>query len=102
MGKKSAPACHLVKYHIGKAELSPKELKLAGFKLGDRKNSADSFWQMETYSSTPDVLISGVVSGKLKCLQRCVLSGVQKTVNQDWPLKPGKSFLRISSAGMCF
>lgn len=37
MGEKSAPACHLVKHRIGKATLSPKELKLAGFKLGDRR-----------------------------------------------------------------
>lgn len=101
MGKKSPPACHLVKYHIGRAKLSPKELKLAGYKLGNRKNSADSFWRMETYSPTLDVLIFGVVSGKLNCLQWCVLGGVQKTAIQDWPLKLGKSFLRISSAGMC-
>lgn len=101
MGKKSTPACHLVKYHIGREKLSPKELKLAGLKLGDRKNSADSFWQMETYSSTPDMLIFGVVSGKLNCLQRCVLSGVQKTLIQDWPVKTGKSFLKRGSPGMC-
>lgn len=38
MGKKSAPACHLVKCHIGKAKLSIKELKIFDFKLGDRKS----------------------------------------------------------------
>lgn len=43
MGKKSAPACHLVKHHIGKATLSPQELKLAAFKLGDGKMSCTVF-----------------------------------------------------------
>lgn len=66
--KRSSSGCHLVKYHIGKGTLRPKELKPDGFKLGDRKRSAESFWQMETSSSTPDVFVFGVVSGKLKCL----------------------------------
>lgn len=74
MGKKSAPACHLVKCHIGKAKLSLKELKIFDFKLGDRESSADSFWQVEPYSATADVLIFGVMSGELNCLQRCMLS----------------------------
>lgn len=72
--KKSAPACHLVKCHIEKAKLSLRELKIVDSKLGDRKSSADSFWQVEPYNATADVLIFGVVSDKLKCLQRCVLS----------------------------
>lgn len=101
MGKKSTPACHLVKCHIGKAKLSSKELKLAGFKLGERKSSPNYFWQMEAYSSTPDVLLFGVISSQLKCPQRSALSGVPKAPIQDWPLKSGKSFLGISSAEMC-
>lgn len=63
-----------MKCHIGKAKLSLKELKIFDFKLGDRKSSADSFWQVEPCSATADVFIFGVASGKLKCLQRCVLS----------------------------
>lgn len=101
MGKKSAPACHFVKCHMGKAKLSLKELKIFDFKLGDRKSWADFFWQVEPYSATADVLIFGVMSGKLKCLQRCVLSGVQESGIQDRPLKSGKSFLRIHYTGMC-
>lgn len=63
-----------MKCHIGKAKLSLKELKIFDFKLGDTKSSADCFWQVEAYNATADVLIFGVLSGKLKCLQRCMLS----------------------------
>lgn len=67
MGKSLPPACHFVKCRIGKAKLSLKELKIIDFKLGDRRSS---FWQVKSYNATADVLIFGVVSRRLKCLQK--------------------------------
>jgi len=102
MGEKSAPACHLVKHRIGKATLSPKELKLAGFKLGDRRMLWTFFlgnvsFQFRTGCGHPGEHCPGVRGGSSQGPRVC-----RELLSSVWPPPVSVSRWTPRASGLLF